>query len=1070
MLRITPHPQFVAHLAARRGPLDFAPALKPVSAEKTWAAVAERTQPKRNYWVGRLTNDPDAKRALEMIKSAKLPEPWDARVVAVAERIVNRGWGASNEPEATLCPLVAEAHGVAAMVAMKLDSVAMTIGNQDTRIAFDGPEPAPFDSSWPTARAIVCRADDASYAAAREVAEKWRAGRPVLSRIVADYLFPSEPEWANADLDELTRLMKGARALEHSALTLLASANDPARVSAYLDQLDEYLLWQASSCEIAVSLPPADALRVLCKILERSKRSTKTQLAVLGAAMCALEGEEMAAELAGLLLHSPIGPLAVDYFRRFPELARAVLPKVAQGTSKAADAARSLLAASASKEDVPLAQGEEIPRLLRETPWRKRKKTKPVTLEIVPPEPKTTVTWAEREREQAVDATKNWYAQNLVEMGDQLLGEWERLPRERRPADIWVRWGAERGNYRVPGKMSLREWNENPSAVTYLGPLRMIADHGDAAIPGLFARDAFKPSWNDEELFRAQLHAIGKESALVAARALARRKAWRKTAHDWIASHAAIVAQSLLPVALGPDGRERNEAENALRVAARVNRAAVEDAAKTLGGDAARAAMELVDRDPLVDLDVKGKLPPFLRVEDLPPLVTRAGKRLPDEAVLALLEILRSTTPDAPYAGLDEIRAALEEASLGDFTWAVVQAWILAGAKGTFEWIPHSLALVGDDSCARRLAPYVREWARKDAKKAKMAVDVLAEMGSSAALLHLSYVADKSRFDEAKKHAKEALERAAAQQGLTTDELADRTVPDLELDAGGTATLDFGPRKFTVTFDEGLRPVVKAEDGARLPTFPRGTKTDDAALVKAASARFKAIKADAETVAQSLLRRFEAAMVRGRTWRADSFRAYVMGHPLVTHLVRRLVWSAGGAAFRVAEDGTLADEKDAEYTLSDDATIALPHPLVLGSAAVTAWSRIFADYAIVQPFEQLARAVHVPTPAEREAQKLERFEGRKSKPGPLMGSLAARGWVTWPDETSLSQCGKVVRKKDGTEAHVALSFSPGIDLGNVAGSEEQVLRAPALMGVRSFDEIAPIDFSELVRDLEAIAH
>ncbi len=1023
-------------------------------------------QPKRNYWIGRLTNDPDVKRAREMIAAAKLPEPFDARLVGVADRLVHRAWGREPEPTFSLCQLVADAYGVAAMVEMKLDSAAMKIGNQDTRITFDGDEPAPFDGSWAFARAIVCRADDASYTAARDVAAKWREGRALGPRALAAYLFPSEAAWANADLDE-------AIAKNVQAVHLLASANDATRVGTFLDSLGDYVLWSVLgtwSCDIVVALAPTDAIRVLRKLLEKGKRAGKTQLAVLGAAMCALEGEEMAAELAGLLLHSPIGPLAVDYFRRFPDLARAVLPKVAQGTSKAADAARSLLAASAKKDDVPLAEGEEIPRLLRETPWRKKKKTKPVTFDVVPPAPKAAIALSAEERQRAIDATKNWYSQDLREMSEQQLGEWERLPPAQRPADIWVRWGTERGNYRVPGNPSLREWNENPSAMTYLGPLRMIAQYGDAALPGLFARDPFAQSWNGEALFEAQLHAPGKESSVVAARALARRKAWRKTAQDWIGKNASIVARSLLPIALGPEGRERKEAENALRVAARVNRAAVEDAARTLGGDAARAAMELVDRDPLTDLDVKGKLPTFLRVEDLPALKTRAGKRLSDEAVLALLEILRSTTPDAPYAGLDEIRSALDDASLGDFTWALVQAWILAGAKGTFEWIPHSLALVGDDSCARRLAPYVREWARKDAKKAKMAVDVLAEMGSSAALLHLSYVADKSRFDEAKTHAKEALERAASQQGLTTDELADRTVPDLELDESGTATLDFGPRKFTVTFDEGLRPVVKSEDGVRLPTFPRGTKTDDAALVKAASARFKAIKADAETVAQSLLRRFETAMVLGRTWRAESFRAYVMRHPLVTHLARRLVWSAGGAAFRVAEDGTLADANDAEYTLSDDATIALPHPLVLGAGAVIAWSRIFADYAIVQPFEQLARATHVPTEVERESQKLERFAGRKSKAGPLMGSLAARGWQTWPDETSLSQCGKLVRKKDGTEARVMLSFSPGIDLGNVAASEEQVLHAPALWGVRSFDEIDPIDFSELVRDLEAIAH
>jgi hypothetical protein len=466
---------------------------------------------------------------------------------------------------------------------------------------------------------------------------------------------------------------------------------------------------------------------------------------------------------------------------------------------------------------------------------------------------------------------------------------------------------------------------------------------------------------------------------------------------------------------------------------------------------------------------VKGKLPPFVDVASLPFVRTTSGKRMPEDATLALLEILRSTSPDAPYAGLEPIREALDAASLGEFAWALVQSWILAGAKGTYEWIPYALAHIGDDACARRLAPYVRDWARKDAKKAKLMADILAAIGSPTSLLHLAYVAEKSRFEEAKKHARAALEQVAAAQGLTTDELADRTVPDLELDAGGTATLDFGARKFTVTFDEGLRPVLRTEDGAPLAAFPRATKTDDAALAKIASARFKGLRADAETVAQALLRRFEIAMVRNRSWSAAAFREYVVGHPLVTHLARRLVWSSGAGAFRVAEDGSLAGANDAEYTLPDDATVTLPHPLRLGADAVTTWSRIVADYGVVQPFEQIGRATYVPG-ADAGAQKLERFANRKSKPGPLMGSLDSRGWHKWADETSLSSADKTLRTKSGGEATLSLTFSPGIDLGNVAGSEEQSFAAPTLRGVATFGDVDPVDYSEAIRDLEFLAH
>ena len=46
-------------------------------------------------------------------------------------------------------------------------------------------------------------------------------------------------------------------------------------------------------------------------------------------------------------------------------------------------------------------------------------------------------------------------------------------------------------------------------------------------------------------------------------------------------------------------------------------------------------------------------------------------------------------------------------------------------------------------------------------------------------------------------------------------------------------------------------------------------------------------------------------------------------------------------AFRVAEDRTLADVDDEAYTLPDDATVAIAHPLSLG-AAVPAWLKVGA--------------------------------------------------------------------------------------------------------------------------------
>jgi hypothetical protein len=137
---------------------------------------------------------------------------------------------------------------------------------------------------------------------------------------------------------------------------------------------------------------------------------------------------------------------------------------------------------------------------------------------------------------------------------------------------------------------------------------------------------------------------------------------------------------------------------------------------------------------------------------------------------------------------------------------------------------------------------------------------------------------------------------------------------------------------------------------------------------------------------------------------------------------------------------------------------------------VTTWSRIASDYAIVQPFEQLGRATYSLDAPELQTSKLARYEGKTSKPGPLMGSLEARGWQKWPDETNLSSCGKKVRTRAGGEAQVSLGFSPGIDLSEVASAPDQTLSAPSLSGAASWSTVDDIDLSELIRDMEFLAH
>src|SRR6185503_7071360 len=102
-----------------------------------------------------------------------------------------------------------------------------------------------------------------------------------------------------------------------------------------------------------------------------------------------------------------------------------------------------------------------------------------------------------------------------------------------------------------------------------------------------------------------------------------------------------------------------------------------------------------------------------------------------------------------------------------------------------------------------------------------------------------------------------------------------------------------------------------------------------------------------------------------RRWSAAEFRTLFAEHPLLWHVVRRLVWiTEDGLGFRLAEDRTCADVNDDVVELPEDAVVGIAHPLDLADA-LDRWAEVFADYEILQPFPQLGRPVHALSEDER---------------------------------------------------------------------------------------------------------
>lgn len=425
-------------------------------------------------------------------------------------------------------------------------------------------------------------------------------------------------------------------------------------------------------------------------------------------------------------------------------------------------------------------------------------------------------------------------------------------------------------------------------------------------------------------------------------------------------------------------------------------------------------------------------------------------------------------------------KAACEEKDLAAFAWELFEQWQAAGAPNKENWAFLALGMIGSDDTARKLTPLIRAWPGESLHaRATVGLDVLAGIGTDVALMNLHGVAQKLKFKGLQERAREKIEAVAMARGFTAEELADRLVPDFDLAEEGGDVLDFGPRSFKILFDETLKPALKGPDGKILSDLPKLGKSDDAAKATAAVERWKNLKKDAKAIAAGQVLRLELAMCSERRWSANVFRAFLLEHPVVIHLVRRLVWCTYEgdqikATFRVAEDGTLANEKDDTFTLADGAIVGLPHRLALDAATLSAWGQIIADYGILQPFDQLGRATYTRTAAEAKQTSLELLKGIEVKTGKILG-LEVRGWRKSPAEDA----GWVwsIWKPLGRGLTVFLPLEGGICMGWSEGTPaSQKIGALSLtrgqhFGAESipFGELSATAYSELVREIEGLA-
>lgn len=406
------------------------------------------------------------------------------------------------------------------------------------------------------------------------------------------------------------------------------------------------------------------------------------------------------------------------------------------------------------------------------------------------------------------------------------------------------------------------------------------------------------------------------------------------------------------------------------------------------------------------------------------------GEEATEEYLQAVFLCYAGMSPCGVNANAKLLAEGLNQREFAVYVNELFDKWMEAGAESKKRWVLYAASIHGGDDIVKKLHHQIQEWpnAARGAI-ASEAVQALALNPQPQALLIVDGISRKFKFKQVKAAAGKALEFAASQLGITTEELADRIVPDLGFNENMERVFDYGERKFTVAITTALEIEVFDENGKKLKNLPSPGKRDDEGKAPAAYEEFKQMKKQMKTTVSSQKMRLEMALSTGRQWSVEAWKNLFVKNPIMHQFATGLIWGVYEdrkltSTFRYMEDGSFNTEDEDEFELPEGASgtaqgeqdsagasqeaetgsaggktqtagapvIGLVHPIELSEDSLKNWKEQLEDYEIIQPVDQLERPVYYVTKEEENQTALERFGGCIVNDLSLGGKLQTLGW------------------------------------------------------------------------------
>ena len=289
--------------------------------------------------------------------------------------------------------------------------------------------------------------------------------------------------------------------------------------------------------------------------------------------------------------------------------------------------------------------------------------------------------------------------------------------------------------------------------------------------------------------------------------------------------------------------------------------------------------------------------------------------------------------------------------------------------KDPWQGLPKSIEskgilALGVAADGRNAARRVRAFLKKNGQQSQHCaalIELLAAKGDAASLQVVLAAATRIKQKSLQKLAGELVSSIAEDHGWTTEELADRTVPDCGLDEDGSADLPLGEGRpdARMVLNDALELVLINSAGQPVKSFP-AIDTPEATESKSLWA---ATKKEVAATVEMQAGRLHDAMVAGRSWTLDDWQRDTLGHPIMAALACQLVWQGLGeedqplVTFRPLAGGGAMGPLGDRIALDGVLRVRLAHGALMTDEDTVAWETFVKPRRTKAPVTQFGRPV-----------------------------------------------------------------------------------------------------------------